>query len=258
MPLESTQKSRIYLSMILLDRPSLPPPQELLSTLAALGETSADSATVETTEKTLAFRLGSETAALALMPGPAPWSNLEGPCATAWWWPEAKARLAGHRSHLLVALMGDSRDAVARSLSLTRLTAVAAAQVDAAGIFWGGGSLVHDVPAFLEEARGASIENLPLHLWIDFRVERNDDGTHRLFTTGMKALGKLELEIPHSRQEPSELLDFAGAIASYILARGAEVRDGHTVGRSEAEQVRATHAPSMLDGRMTVLRLELP
>jgi hypothetical protein len=157
---------------------------------------------------------------------------------------------------LLVALMGDGGDAVQRSITLTRLTAATAAHVDAAGIFWGGGSLVHDPAVFLEEVRNVSIENLPLHLWIDFRIERNEDGTFRLFTTGMKALGKMEIEIPHSHHEPSAMFDFAYSIADYILARGAEVRDGHTVGRSQDEKVLAVHAPSMWDSQMTVLRLD--
>ena len=43
--------------------------------------------------------------------------------------------------------------------------------------------------------------HLPLHLWIDLRIEPNDDGTLRLFTTGMKALDKMEIEIPQCRHE---------------------------------------------------------
>src|SRR5690348_15763012 len=31
--------------------------------------------------------------AVSLMRAPIPWSELEGPCATAWWWPEAEAAM---------------------------------------------------------------------------------------------------------------------------------------------------------------------
>ena len=41
-----------------------------------------------------------------------------------------------------------------------------------------------------------------------------------------------------------------------MLSRGAEIRDGHTVGRCEDEKVPAAHAPSMWDSKMTVLRLD--
>ena len=200
------EKSRMLLSMVALDTPSLPVPQEMLETLASLSGTTVNAEAVEARRAALAFPLGGNTAAVALMPAPIPWSNLEGPCETAWWWPEAGERMRGHNSHLLVALGGESGDAVRRSLALTHLTAAVAAHVDAAGIYWGGGRLVHDPQVFLEEARSASPENLPLHLWIDFRIEPNDDGTLRLFTTGMKALDKMEIEIPHSRHEASGAL----------------------------------------------------
>ena len=250
------ERSRMLLSMVALDTPSLPRQQEMLATLVSLSGTSVSSKTVEAKEGTLAFSLGGNSAAVALVPAVIPWSNLEGPCEMARWWPEAAEKMRGHNSHLLVALGGQNGNAVQRALALTHLAAAVAAHVDAAGIYWAGGGLVHDPQVFLEEARSPARGNLPLHLWIDFRIEANDDGTLRLFTTGMKALGKLEIEIPQSRREPAEVFDFAYSIADYILSRDAEIRDGHTVGRCEDEKVMAAHAPSLWDSAMTVLRLE--
>ena len=132
---------------------------------------------------------------------------------------------------------------------LTHLTAAVAAHVDAAGIFWGGGGLVHDPQVFLEEARSASPEKLPLHLWIDFRIEQNDDGTLRLFTTGMKALARWRSRFPAAGTTASDLFDFAYSIADYLLSRDAEIRDGHTIGRCEDEKIPAAHAPSMWDSQ---------
>ena len=250
------EKGHTLLSMVALNTPALPRRQEMLDTLAALSGTTVAPEAVEAQESRLAFPWGGNTAAVALLPAPIPWSNLEGPCETAWWWPEAGERMREHNSHLLVALAGESGDAVRRAMALTYLTAAVAAHADAAGIYWGGGAMVHDPPVFLEEARQASPENVPLILWIDFRIEANEDGTLRLFTTGMEAFDKLEIEIPRCRQEPAELFNFACSIAEYILLRGAEIRDGHTVGRCEEEKVPATHAPSMWNNRMTVLRLD--
>src|SRR5208282_3056087 len=125
--------SRMLLGMVALNRPALPAPQEMLETLAALSGTSVKAQTIEATQRTLAFSLGDNRAAVALMPAPIPWQNLEGPCETAWWWPEAAARMHGHNSHLLVALGGDGGDIVGRSVALTHLIAAVAAHVDAAG-----------------------------------------------------------------------------------------------------------------------------
>lgn len=236
------EKNRMLLSMVPLDTPSLPVPREMLKTLSALSGTTVNAGAVEAREHALSFSWGGNTAAVALLPVPIPWSDLEGPCEMAWWWPEAGARVRGHNSHLLVAMGEGAGDAVKRSIALTHLTAAVAANVDAAGIYWSGGGLVHDPHVFLEEARNASVEKLPLHLWIDLRIEQNDDGTLRLFTTGMKALDKLEIEIPQCRHEARELFDFAYSIADYLLSRNAEIRDGHTVGRGEDEKIPAVHA----------------
>ena len=261
MTFEPRENQHIHLAMIVLDTPSLPAPRDLFATFASLSGKAIDPATVVAKEGTLAFDLDGGKAAVALMPVPIPWAPLEGPCETAWWWPEAGAKIQNHTSHLIVALGRNAasegeRDALHQSVTLTQLVAAVAAHVDAAGVFWGGGSLVHDPQVFFEEARHASPKNLPLHLWIDFRIEQNDDGTFRLFTTGMKSLGRMELEIPHSQRQPTEVFDFAYSIADYILTLGAEVRDSQTVGRTDDEKVMATHAPSMLDPKMTVLRLE--
>ena len=250
------EKGRMLLSMVALNRPSLPVVQEMLETLASLSRGAVDAKAVEAREDALVFPLGGNRAAVALTLAPIPWPRLEGPCETARWWPEAAARMREHNSHLLVAFGGQNGTAVQQSLALTHLTAAVAAHVDAAGVFWGGGALVHDPQVFLGEARRAAPDNLPLHLWIDFRIEANDDGTLRLFTTGMKALDRMEIEIPHSRREITEVFNFAYSIADYLLSRGAEIRDGHTVGRHEDEKVRAAHAPSLWDDKMTVLRLD--
>jgi hypothetical protein len=253
---ESPEKRRMLLSMVALDTPSLPRQEEVHATLTALSGADAHPKTVEARESALVFSFDCYSAAVALVRSPIPWANLEGPCETAWWWPDSVAKMRGHNSHLLVALQVEGGSAVRRAVTLTHLTAAAAAHVDAAGIYWGGGGLVHDPHAFLEEARSASPENLPLRLWIDFRIEDNEDGTLHLFTTGMKALDKMEIEIPQSRHAPQELFDFAYSIAQYLLVRDAEIRDGHTVGRCDDERVRATHALSMWDSKLTVLRLD--
>ena len=252
-----SETSKILLAMVPLDTPSAPRQRELFDTLTTLSGKRIDPKSVVAKEETLAFTLDGDRAAVALLPSPIPWPQIEGPCETAWWWPEAGAKLQGHTSHLIVAHSSDGEsDVLQRAVTLTHLVAAAAAHVDSAGVFWVGGGLVHDPRIFLEEARKGSLDNLPLHLWVDFRIEQIEEGTVRLFTTGMQSLGRMEIEIPHSHRLPTEVLDFAYAIADYVLSRGAEIRDNHTIGRSDDEKVMARHAPSMFDESMTVVRLE--
>jgi hypothetical protein len=242
--------------MVALNTPSLPAPRQILETLTSLSGSGNDWKTEDLREDMLKFSLHGTMAAVALTPSPIPWATLEGPCETAWWWPDASARLRGHNSHLLVAMGGGKTSAVHRCLALTHLAAAVAAHVDAAGIYWGGGSLVHEPDAFLNEARSASPNKLPWHLWIDVRIQRNEDESRWLFTSGMQAFDKMEIEIPHSQCTPVELVNFTHSIIEHLLLRGAEIRDGHTIGRNDDEKITAAHAPSMVDSRLTVLRLD--
>ena len=161
-----------------------------------------------------------------------------------------------HTSHILVALVGETGDLIQRSIILTQLTAAVALYTDAAGIYWGGGTLVHDPQVFIEQAKTISFGDPPLHLWIAFRVEQNEDGSGRLFTTGMNRFDQKEIEIPQSTKPPTELLEFAHAIAKYAITNSKTIQDGETVGRSESEKVAVSYAPSMWDSSITVMKLD--
>ncbi|MGO8752353.1 MAG: DUF4261 domain-containing protein [Thermoguttaceae bacterium] len=256
MTAEEPVAPRMLLSMVALNTSSLPLPQAMVASFKTIPDLAVDIGSLTATGGNLVFGLGKDQAAVALMPAPIPWSNLEGPCATAWWWPEAAERMRGHSAHVLVVLAGDTGNLIRRHIALTHLTAAVASHTDAAGIYWGGGTLVHDPKVFIEQAQNLSPHNLPLPLWIDFRIESNEDGSYRLFTTGMKAFGKAEIEIPHSRNKPAEVFNFACSIADYVITGNPNIEDNHTVGRSETEKIQAVYAPSMWDSTITVLRLD--
>jgi hypothetical protein len=248
---------RILLAMVALKTPAMPPTAALVDHLMAIPGVDPDLASVNIREGGISFNLGKDHAALALMPVPIPWANLEGPCATAWWWPEATETLKSHTSHIVVAVAGGSDHLIERNITLTHLTAAVALHTDAAGVYWGSGTLIHEPQAFIEQTQAISRENLPLPLWIDFRVEPNDDDSCRLFTTGMKAFGKMEIEIPHSNEKPADVFNFACCVADYILTKNPNIEDGQTIGRSASEKVRMARAPSMWNATITVLRLDL-
>ena len=252
---QSDQKD-VVLAMVTLNTPSLPTPAEILGKFEDLSGVTIDPESVNAKDEAMVFTLGKDHAAVSLMPAPIPWSNLEGPCATAWWWPEATERMKSHNSHVIVALVGDKGNPIHLRVMLTHLTASVLLHTDAAGVYWGDGTLVHEPKSFIEESKNASPDDPPLHLWIDFRVEQNEDGSCRLFTTGMKSFDQMEIEIPRSRRRPSEVLDFGHAVASYIITSNPNVEDGHTIGRSETEKIKIKHAPSMWDSKTTVLRLD--
>jgi hypothetical protein len=208
-------------------------------------------------DSNLVFSLADHMIAVALMPGPIPWSDLEGPCATAWWWPDATKRMQAHQYHFIVTVMGGAMSPVARRVMLTNLVSAVVRHTDAVGVYWGEGTVVHEPTSFLEQAEGISETNIPGPLWIDVRVEKNDDDdTLRCFTTGLSPLGHLEIEVARSQLKPQELLEFVGDTACYMINQNMPIKDGETLGRTATEKFKVRHAKSMFD-RGTVMQISM-
>lgn len=211
-----------------------------------------------TKDRILTFNAGDELFAVALMPGPYPWSDLQGPCDTAWMWPPGSSAqdLARHRTHLLVTMVGGSSNRVARRLMATEVTAWAAGQPEVMGVYWPEATLVHYPTIFAEMAKIGSMEAPPLYLWVDFRLFRNTDGSVGLFTTGLNSLGHMEIEIPSIRMKGGKLRDWAFNIVCYMLDNGAVLKDGDTVGMDADQRIRIRHRASSFGHAGTVLCLE--
>jgi hypothetical protein len=248
--------SNTLVAMVALNSRRLPELASILTTLRERCPDCPQASEISRKDDAFVFRLGDSMATVSLMAAPIPWSDLEGPCSTAWWWPDATVRMKGHNSHLIVALMGGARSAVQRHVLLTYLISAVAANADPAGIYWGAGTVVHEPTAFQAQSAELSTENLVPHLWVDMRLEQNEDGSLRYFTTCMEAFGCLEIEIDRSRKPPEQILDFCYDIVSYVLMRAATIADGETVGRSADERIKVRHKRSIWN-RGTAMKMEL-
>ncbi|RIK79720.1 MAG: hypothetical protein DCC67_10145 [Planctomycetota bacterium] len=245
-----------WLSLIALDRPVLPDFADVAAWHAERFPEAPQPAASASTDKLLTFTIGDYTAAATLVPRPIPWTQLEGPAATAWYWPDAAEALRRHQAHLLVAVIDEGGRAVEKAAILTRLTTALVAASPSVGVFWGPGRLVHHPGAFVEQAVQMRDDNLPLFLWIDFRIEQTEEDGLRLYTTGLEALGQTELETAGYAGEAQELLNYAYNIAHYQIDQRKLIRDGDTIGLADEVQVTARRGPSMLGGDLEVLQLQ--
>jgi hypothetical protein len=248
-----------WLALVALERPELPAFERLSDWHAQQYPESPPLAAAGSTPSLLTFTIGDFTAAATLVPRPIPWSQLEGPAAAAWYWPEATDALGRQAAHLLVTLVDEGGQPLAKALALTRLTAALAATAPSIGVVWGPGRLVHPPAAFIEQAAAASEHNLPLFSWIDFRVEPLDDSggaAVRLFTTGLEALGAQEIEVERYQGDARELVGLVYNVAHYLLDRRKAINDGDTIGVTDEVQVTVRRDRSMLGGDLEVIRLD--
>jgi hypothetical protein len=241
-------------AMIALDRPALPKQKPLVTELRRRLEDNSLAGDLQKSGDVMSFDLGDDVASIALVPTAIPWNDLEGPCITAWWWPEACEKLRPHASHLVVRLTGGSGTALERFILLTHLTAAVTSAVDAAGVYWPAGSVVHQPKMFQEYSEGLSPADVVPQLWFDMQIVAHDDGSFGFFTTGLQPLGLLEIEIDRSDREPEDILDFCQDIISYLVTSGETINAGETLGRTEGEEIEVSHGESSY-GRGIVMKL---
>lgn len=245
-----------WLALIALERAEMPAAGVLAERFESLFPESLRPTIVESTDALLTISIADFTAAAALAPRPIPRSQLEGPCATAWYWPDAAEVLRGHAHHLMLTLIDEGGSPIVKSSHLTRLAAALADCTPSSAVFWGPSCLVHPPSAFVEQATQMTETDFPLFIWVDFRVEQLASGGVRLYTTGLEALGHAEIEVEQFDGTPQTLLEHVYNVAHYELAGNKDIGDGDTIGLTDQVQVVARRRPSMFDESLEVVELQ--
>ena len=246
-----TDSDSLALAMIALNEPRLPDEAALSAWLAARHVDLPPLTAVRRDGVVITADWSSLLVALSLMPVPIPLGRVDERCSS--WPPEALRRLKDHRAHLIVSVAGDALGTIERNLALTWLVAAAASTTDSSAVYWGSGDVLAPPDDVADETASMSRDQLPLDLWIDFRMEREDDGSISLSTKGMRALGHTDLEVVRSRLDPATIRNRAWNAAHYLLDHGPVLKDGDTFGISNEERFRIEHVSSSEGDR--VLRL---
>ena len=216
-------------------------------------------ATEKNEKQMLSFDVGDDShVILTLMPGPIPWSDLDGPCATSVLWKDAAKVLRPHKAHLLVTIMfeGD-RSPIEKAKLLTQVTAAILHTCDAAlGVYWCNATLVIQPELFRDFAVEILPVGPPIHIWVDFRVGKNEQGKTSGFTAGLQALDHMETETEKSPEPVGELRARIEGLIEYLLENGPVIGDGDTIGEDTNERIKAVYSPSSFGHEGTVMRLD--
>ncbi len=250
-----------WIALVPLADTKLPNAETLLAEFSQLQPGIVSPSLTSQTENslTLAWQSSSEEATLniTLVDQPIPWDQLEGPCATAWYWPEAEATLKPHRSHLFITLLDESGKSIHQAMRLTKILVATCQSASAIGIVWGASGTVHEPNAFAQLAATTAPDNLPLNLWIDFRAYEKDlPGVFGLFTTGLHALGHREFEVPNFTGDPQILIGAVYNITHYLLEKAPTLKDSEVIGLPDEQEITLYDDRSMVDHEQEVWRLE--
>lgn len=206
-------------------------------------------------EPVLSLRLDDADLAIAVMPAPLPWSDLDEPCQTSVLWPQAASALRSHAMHLIAVVTGE-----AAPLTLAqRLTQVIASLIarcpEVSGVYWTAAGLVLPPALFSDFAVQVAPHMPPVPLWVHFRIGQTAEGLSCGYTRGLGALGLMEIEVQAAPEPVAELRQRLQDLAEYLLVHGLVIQHGDTVGADAQEQIRVEHGTSVFGAEAPVLQL---
>ena len=204
----------------------------------------------------IVYENGTHQLFVALMPTPIPWGDLEGPCQTSMFWPNAEPELRKHKQHFLVTVMGPAESIIEQNLVLTQaIASILTVSPEASGVYWGNATQVISSEAFRELADVIKDDALPFLLWVSYRIGSDKKGSSG-FTTGMASLGHMEIEAVNTPEEPKGLYDRLLGLTDYLLTNGPIIVDGNTIGEDEHERIKVVYSKSNFGHEGKVMRLK--
>ncbi|HNY29507.1 MAG TPA: DUF4261 domain-containing protein [Fibrobacteria bacterium] len=230
--------------------------EQIRSALASRFPELTEFANPTTKESVLTFHVDRTLVAIANMPAPYPWTDLEGPCSTSILWPQAAADLKEHRSHTIVSTIGEIPALEASTLLTKVVAAVLDQSREALGVYWSNATLLVPRKLFQEFASEVLPYGPPLDIWVDFRVGRVDDRSSAGFTTGLAALGHMEFETSRSPEDPASLRERLQNLAHYVILNGRVIQDRDTIGADANEHITVVYAASKFGLKGKVMNLE--
>lgn len=170
-------------------------------------------------------------------------------------WPNAQAALEHHAAHIIFSVLGELTPMEQATLQTQVTAAVTSACETALGMYWGNATLIIPKAIFTEFAVKVMPDELPLYMWVDFRVGTGEEGGSSGFTTGMAGLGHMEIEAHNSPETPGALRERLVNLCAYLLKNGPVIEDGNTVGDNEEEKIRVVYAESRFgcEGKVMLL-----
>lgn len=149
-------------------------------------------------------------------------------------WKEGVEIVKAHKAQLIVCVLSETDDIIAKGKLYTKLAATALKQENALAFYNEGAVFPPDMyHAFSEPMKNGE---LPYLCWIWLGIYGNET-EYGVYTYGMRRFGKQEMEtyVPRGSVDLNQLRGFMLDIAAYVLSGNVTLRDGETIGFS-AEQ----------------------
>jgi hypothetical protein len=190
------------------------------------------------------IRCGDQFVVVMAMPAPIPqdqglWSR------TAHTWPEGKATAERHQGHLIVSVLGQSKQQLPTARVITAVIgALVAVTPECRAVVWRS-KVARSAALWQEMSRRsfAPFPDCPFTLWLDVLPFRSGAVVGAV-TMGLSAFAGREIEFETGNLDLPTVIDKVAGLAAYLLEHGAVVKDGDTFGGDEREHFRVHYETS--------------
>jgi len=193
-------------------------------------------------KNTAVLRIAGQSVYVMHIPNPIPADDIQGTAQYMYNWPTAAEDVKDHQSHIIVAVNNNGAvDTITQFRILTRIICVLLVTTNALAVYLGDQSLLTTKEVYLHEASTMSSTHLPLNIWIYFGL-RTYDNIPKLYTYGLVAFGKDEIEILQSPKKWTETRELLFNIAHYVLMDDVVFKPGQTLGYTADQKIAITYS----------------
>lgn len=178
-------------------------------------------------------------AVVGLIEAPVPNGEAEYWAQGNYMWKDGVEIVKTHKAQLIVCIMGDSPDILAKGKLYVKLASSALKQENALALYNEGAVFPPDMYiAFCEPMKGGALPILNL-VW--FGIYGNDKQIG-VYTYGMRRFGKQEMEVyvPRENADLNNIRAFLLDIADYVLSGNVTLKDGETIGFTAEQKLPIT------------------
>ena len=150
-------------------------------------------------------------------------------------WDDALDAVIQHTSHVAISIVEGPGKPLEEGILLAKLLSVATEQTGATAIYTN--DVLYESDMYYKETEHLRVDALPMVnlVWVDIDFE--EDGTISLYTSGMEEFDQLNVEFLHCPWDPERAWNYILSVAEYVLTSDIKVEDGHSIGRTEEEQL---------------------
>jgi hypothetical protein len=191
-------------------------------------------------DETSVLMIDGYSVAIGLMSVAIPGDEVKKASEYQYFWENAADEIEKHKAHVILSIINAGKEPVKENILYSKVVAAVLKNSDAIGIYIGGRSLVLSKSFYLTNVNMAFADGndgLPLYTWIYFGL-RQEGNLRSVYTYGLAAFNKTEMEIIGSTLPFDDLSDMMYNITSYVLAYNVNLKDGETIGLSAEQKLK--------------------